>query len=655
MLLLLLACKHETPGVKPAGVDDPHVLILVLDGVRTEEFSTSWKSDLTGLSGEAFAEGAWGALEDALIVREAFNVGLTSTAPGHATLVTGRHEPVMTVPYVNQNPGVYRPELPTIFEEARTQNGWPQEEALLLADSVVMPSSTYSLAPGFGEGAVWSMLVNPLTGEAEQDDREVLKEIKQIINAGPPHVWMVNLHDADRQGHAGSKENYLERISRQSDIVEELWTWIQEEHPDYAWQLQLVITSDHGRHRHDMDGGWFNHGDSCSGCRGVPLFIAGGGIATGEVEGSYTLLDVAPTVAGHLGIELPYAAGLPLGGKGQPRSGDVSLMQLGEVAAWSRYQDDLEQRSVVMASIAGEETVLSSPEAFAAEAPALISGEAGNVVCFRELIVDSEADSTPWLPRCLKESNGTWEDIGFPDSYTGPFFHPHLQMVGNTLWASWLYTPLTRGEVGGLDSVKTGYWTENTGWVVGFSETVEFTTTDITSAFLDASHFIVAAATSLPDPDQAYSRRIELWDQSQRLLTSFTLTDLLPAPRRAERPALTVEEGRVRLAMLGIAEETRGIVWTESQDGGQSWSEPELTVSDIFAHLSPQWSEGELIWAALENGEAALCRASDPAETPVCTPTGSPRIDSFSVAAHQAMVVIDTGAGQWEPVELVLK
>ena len=86
-LLALAACKQVESGPRSA-------LILVPDGVRVEEFTSSDRvSDLTGLTGESYARKTWAKLpSNGVVVRAAVNPHVTITGPAHAALLTGRPE-----------------------------------------------------------------------------------------------------------------------------------------------------------------------------------------------------------------------------------------------------------------------------------------------------------------------------------------------------------------------------------------------------------------------------------------------------------------------------------------------------------------------------------------------------------------------------------
>jgi Metalloenzyme superfamily len=655
MLWLLLACK-TTPGVAPEGADDPHVLIFVLDGVRPDEFSSVNISDLSGVTGEEWGSDFWkGVAPLGRSVREAVNPALTSTTSAHALLLTGRPQPVMTVPFKNLDPGVYFPLVPTLFEEARQQKGWGEDEATVLANAVMLGAVTHSIHPAFGAGASFDLVDTPDGSEIpEPDDSVVITRLKKIIDQGPPKILLVNLHDSDRLGHEGDKDGYLQRIRKQSKEVSDFYEWMQSKHPSYAWQTLMVVTADHGRHRHDEEGGWINHGDSCTGCREVPMVFLGRKVEPEEVTQTYTLLDIAPTLAAHLGVELPWGIGLPLLGEGTARQGLSEVAASGSLLGWGRYLSDISHRSVV--EINGEQ--LSDPDAFAAEGPSVLEQAGGARACFRELHLDPGEDFWPWIPRCFERGESGWREIGFPDSNTGPSFRAALAAQGDVLGAAWLHTPLIRDKAGeaDVDQLRLSLW-EGGRWSTPTGVDVEFSATDVSLAATGSS-WVAAIADNEAAPEQAYTRRIEVYRVAFHALEAsqtFDLAEFLDEPRRVEQPALRADGEHVYLAMIGMDKSRRGIAWVESKDAGQTWEQTQwIPGGDILLHQAPVWSRERLYWAEQADDQTRICSTGSPTEAITCLEVDSPRLESFSVNGDTIQAIVDAGSGQWELRELKL-
>ncbi|MFN7142468.1 MAG: alkaline phosphatase family protein, partial [Myxococcota bacterium] len=445
----------------------PAAIVLVLDGVRTDEFSSRFASDLTGVPGDEYAAETWRAVApDATVVRAALNPGITITAPAHASMVVGRDEALANFPVdTARGPGRYLPELPTIFEEARAQLGLGEDEVFFLANTELLSPVAESLYPGFDGGARYDLVLD--NGKPVNDDTPVMEELLARIEAGGPRLVFVNLHDVDRAGHYGEGDAYIDDVAKIDGLLADFWKALERDHPDLVPSLLLVVTADHGRHRHDDHDGFHNHGDACTGCREVPLMLLGAAKAGQDLDATVTSVDLAPTLAAHLGIDLPWAEGLPfaeaLGALDTPRrSGDVDVSASGERIALRSWRDDREARSEVV--VDGE--VVSTPGIHAAEAPTLLYTAGGARVCFREIDLATGEDTLPWRARCLAESDGAWVEMGFPDDEVGPFFRASLTERDGRLWAAWPNNPhgmTDLGEEGGV-GLAVAAWDPATGW-----------------------------------------------------------------------------------------------------------------------------------------------------------------------------------------------
>lgn len=658
-ITLLSACNGCTPDAEPL---PPSVLVLVLDGVRTDEITRAATSDLTGVSGEAYAEETWKRLATrGTVARAALNQGVTITAPAHAALLTGRPEPFANFPVeADRGVGLYRPALPTIFEAARVSLGLGEDDVVLLANTELLAPVTSSLAPGFGAGARYDLVIDPDRGEPAKDDAPVFEALDALIDAGAPRVIVVNLHDADRAGHVGDGDAYQEGVLALDELLADFYERLRKEHPAYVESLLLVVTTDHGRHRHDEDDGWHNHGDACTGCRELPMILLGDAAAGAELEGFISQLDLAPTLAAHLGIALPWAEGLAIGealsvvsGTAfvSARSGTVNLVASGERTADQRWLDARDARSEVRVDGA----VVSTPGIYAAEAPSLLDTAAGARVCFRELDVVEDAGFLPWRARCRAEVDGAWAEMGFPDEEVGPFFRAALAERGGRTWAAWPNNPHANTEIGeeGGVGLAIAAWDPATGWADRVWARAIFPT-DV--ALVATTRGLVAAVgTSLGDPDYRYTRRVRivpvfvgetvLVDEAVEL----TLDTLLGADTRVEHAALTAEGDTVHIAMLGRSDATVLIAAATSEDGGRTWSAP-VALPDGGAplpHLAPAWDGAFVVWGVLGDNGAALCRARPGDAAASCADIGSDRLQSFVVRDGVATAVRDDGVGAW--------
>lgn len=659
-VLPVLGCN----GCPVKDSDDPCVLVLVVDGVRTTEFTSTSTSPLTGEAGEDWAPRTWATLApDAASVRSALITGTTLTAPSHAQILTGRLEPYANFPVFERDVGLYYPSHPTLFEEARHQLDLSGDGVVLVANTELLEGVTRSLYPGLSGGARYD-LIQSADGLPSSDDTDMFEALEAILEDGPPRVLVANIHDIDRSAHFGPDEAYVDGITKVDRLIETFRDWLEDRHPIYAEHAMIVVTSDHGRHNTGEDEDWRSHGDACSGCREVPMFVLGGGARAGEiVEGSIIGLDLAPTLAAHLGIDLPFGEGLPLstlvdGLDGSTRRGDVDVTASGELVATRRWLYDLDARSEVRVGA----DVLSTPGVFAAEAPSVLSG-AADWACFREIDLTPGEPGWPWRPRCLRRGDDEgWEDIGFATDDGGPQFRMSMIERGGGIWAAWPSNPHAIAELGSENDVglAVAAWTPDGGWS-GIAVLEAYFPTDL-SLVATGSNAVAAFATNHGGNEARNSRRV--WVAPITFsggapvadeVVEFTLAELLGEPARVERPVLGTVDDTLWLAMQGFDADGGRVAVASSEDGGASWSDVVAlpTEGELLPNVSPAWDGDFCVWAALVDGDAALCRARPADAAAECVGVGSSRIDSFAVAGGVATVARDAGVADWEIASIV--
>lgn len=284
--LLLVSVFCALAAGRASGFTTERVVIIVIDGPRDTEFL----EDPT----HANIPHIWNDLAPLGCVSHAFhNTGLTTTYPGHATVVTGTTQTITDWT-------VQRPSKPTIFEYYRQATGDPASKALIVAYKDKFLRLSYSDDPGYGApdsayviGPTWSDFLT----------------VDQFLAYAPVHnpvVSLVTLGYIDIAGHSGVWANYVAAISQTDAMVYQIWQWIQST-PTWAGKTTLFITSDHGRHTTDFT----SHGDDCAGCRHIPLVAIGPDFAPGREIFSPTgdQRDVVATAAQLLGVSAPMVEG----------------------------------------------------------------------------------------------------------------------------------------------------------------------------------------------------------------------------------------------------------------------------------------------------------------------------------------------------------
>ncbi len=673
VLSLLGACTDKVVEEDlPDDSDYPaSALVLVMDGVRVEEFTSSFASDLTGLSGQDYARKMWeDVIPQGALVRAAINPGITITAPGHLEMLTGRVDAFANYGVDEAGVGQYRPELPTLFEETRSQLGLDASQVVLLANTELLQPVTSSLYPGLGEafGATYQEVFDPDKPDAPvNDDGPVVDALKALIRDDHPRLTMVNLHDVDRAGHYGGDDAYVGDVAKLDDRLSEFWRWLADHEPGYQRNLMIFLTADHGRHRHEDDQGWRNHGDDCSGCREVPLVMFGPGVHAGEeLAGSYTLWDYGPTLAAHLGVTLPFASGLPLSPAydtvdAPSRTGDTRLIATGDHTMVTRYLDSYEARSEVI--VDGQ--VLSSEGAFAAESAALVDTPDGLVACFRELTLTPGELYWPWVPRCLVDVDGSWVDMSFPLTEVGTNWAPAFAVTPSGIFVAWNHNPDGIGELGANNDVGIHVQRYLRGKWAGTTIHNDYFPVEPSIVSVDGG-IVIAYGTNDAGEVSRNTRHIRVLRYDSNALgelellaeNDLNLSGALGDDPRFERARLaSLADASLAIAFTAVGPDGRDVFVSRSTDDGLTWSAPEAvgSANPVFAHLAPQWDGSAVVWAAQgADGLAEICRLALKGTT-TCYPTESTRLDSYGVVDGGAWVSIDVGSGEWEADSVVFR
>lgn len=273
-----------SPPEPPVGevVTTPYVIIAVQDGARY--------ADTFGDPTHANVPQMWQSLApNGTILTRFYNRGLTSTDPGHASLLTGTDQRI-------DNSGLLRPGKPTLFEYHRRHDGTGQGDVWVVSGKTKLDILSHSRG-----GDAWGASVDAFNGE----DDQVWQEVQRIMDESAPSVIMANFPSTDKRGHEGDWDAYIGAIRNFDRIAYELWNKIQSS-PHYRDKTTLILTNDHGRS--DLD--WREHGDNTEGSRHVMFLALGPGIRKGYVsEKERSLTDVVPTVGRLMSCPVPEARG----------------------------------------------------------------------------------------------------------------------------------------------------------------------------------------------------------------------------------------------------------------------------------------------------------------------------------------------------------
>ncbi len=686
-----------------APVPLPQVVVLVTDGARIDETFGDGMSTVTDEPTTSFLPRMRAELLPlGTLVRTAFNTGVTITAEGHASIVTGARIPLGNLPS-DDGAGAFRPDIPTLFELIRQQDGASGAAVTVGGNTVHLQGLTHSLHPAWGSRVAAQYTFVSDEEDSTQpagDDLSVIEAVKHRIMANKSRLIVANLHQMDRSGHYHAQATaYAEKVKEVDGPIAELWHWIQSD-PRYRETTTLIIVADHGRHRWGTDDDHRHHGDVCAGCRQIPMLFLGPRVRQGHTSHMpATLEDVGTTIGALLDLHHPHAEGRVLteildesfehtspAGRGQ-------LAASGSHRATRLYLDDPTHRSVVQ--IDGES--VSRGSAFHAEAPAIAAGEDTQAACWRELHIDITApddslETWPWEAKCMVKLNSEgWAPLTFPNDQVSPYFHPAMSVSQDgALWVAYADNPTGNWEA--VDQgVRLARWTTEGGWAhagtgatqvryplhpamlpVDGGAVVAFVSSDtITDAASGISPGLVHGRAR-------YRRHIvvervdwdgeaaPVWNRVFRGYTEdhYTADAVLPAPSgawpgwaevaRADRPQLNMSGRRLQMSFLTFDATHAGAhLWmVQSDDDGRTWGNPTAIDSggQVIPTVTPQWIGPQLIWARMSEVGIAVCRTVIGAATE-CADTEAHAIDSIvpNDGGATVSVLIDK---EWQVREL---
>lgn len=626
--------------VELPAVEDRRLLLIVVDGIRTDESTLTSTSEATGHSGAETFEGVWSRFGvNSRAVRSMLNIDQTDTFPAHVTLFTGRSATQWNMPVDAHHTSLYRPEVPGLFQSVAARCG--ADRVRFFSNANLLLDASGSLYPGaVSEGFYLPDEENSVT------DTALIEDIKAAILEDPCMI-VVNLHDVDSSGHTAPLDGYPASIATVDAQLAALWDWMAAEQPDRLRDTLTLLTSDHGRHRTSVDEpAWSEHSGSCGGCREVPLFISGPGVTPGiEDSVPWSQEDVNRLMGAWMGVEQPFSLGLlpdwvtGLGGAGPSGQTGVAVAD-GHVAAVSWGSDPVSRSAV---TVDGE--VVSSAAAWAAQDPVIASSGDSVLACWRELLRDEATDRWPWVPVCRLRKGNIWSDLGFPISEIDALPILAAALDGATPVVSWI-----GNKVLGFDSsVGTARWIDGAWEQIG-RNVINYGSSIRLHAAND--EWMLSAGGTAVD---VYGR-----EDRRAFLLSFNRETRLDAGPLYENASFRIDRTAIRRAMpatdvaaLAITDAGTQILLWQMTDNSAAHLPVRLGAETVpLPNISPQWQGTVLYWAALADTVEICALPVDPAEDgstpPLCTDTGMRWLDSFGVQPDGTVVFSGaTLPGQW--------
>lgn len=630
MLLFALACKDPPP---PDGTPE-RAVILVMDGVSGLDLFQEGKSRLNGLP----ISWLMPELRDELLpvatrVELARNSADTRTGPAHWDLIAGRHAGLGQFG-VGSGPGVYLSAWPTLFDAAHAA-GVPPEETWLISNGKIAAQCERSLAPG-------SLVVENRPVNTNETDGDLWAAVLRTLKNERPRVIVANAHRLDTAGHYDDPDAFRASLTEADEGILAIWRYINSD-PEYAGHTLLAVVSDHGRHLDGIEEGFVSHGDGCSGCRTVPMILAGPGVPDGiTLADTWDLIDVAPTFAHLLGWSMPYAEGLHIVAGGTNRSGslDVAPGTSSDTSVWVELREDPAVRAELW-SAAGR---MSAEGVREARGPVQVTGPAGTLLCWRE--IREQGEMTPWEPRCKLDRGAGWEDVGFPAEVVYPYWKPSILADGDGFLVLWADNPSGSSDPLPETNTRLHRWADNS-WSEVLAPATEVYPAGPTLA--RRGDRLVAAWVSSPNQEQGrYNRSIRVRTAQDGLW----LDDQYIEPKvlnlgRFDAPTLRTDGRAMGLRVTDLDGQTSIRAMLADDDGAGWGGLAPVSEGPVLPQIDPVWWRDQLLWAE-EGGQ--VC-AGTVGQAPRCTDAGSTLLQQVFVE-DGAVGVVRQVDGRWERASL---
>jgi hypothetical protein len=249
------------------------VVFVLIDGLRVD---TSMKTEVMPFLNELRQTGAWGTMHSR---------PPSYSTPGYSVLFTGAWPQINDGPVMNLD-----------YEDMPT---WTQDNLVSAIHRAGLKSGIsayYWFERLIPQEAVTAGFYTP--GEDHQADREVVDAALPWIEEGEFDFVFVHLDQVDHAGHyeGGPRDPRWDEAAKRSDeLLREIAVQLDFEHDT------LFVCSDHG---HIDRGG---HGGHERVVLMEPYVMVGAGVKPGQY-GDIQMVDVAPTLAALLGVNIPAAS-----------------------------------------------------------------------------------------------------------------------------------------------------------------------------------------------------------------------------------------------------------------------------------------------------------------------------------------------------------
>ena len=327
ILVLLAFCSSAHATI----VKEPKVVVIVIDGVRAQE----WRGQAKDVSGrvlktaELFPNIA--ALKEKSVFFSQMKVSNPAgiSLPAYADIFAGRRQEKI----INNDPKAedFKSQYPTIFDVVKT--GLKLKE-----NDVALHSSWIKVCPVAGtekfyRSCGWApgKYVKPEFYGDSRSDMDTFLGVMRDVPKHHPRFLFVHFADADEEAHYQNTFqeaddfdygifNYHKSLRESDHYLGRIWKMLQSD-AFYKDSTYLIVTTDHGRDNWPDANSWGSHGrcvskhgakELCSGCSSVFAMMTGPGIKANTVPTPQSHIDIAPTIAMLFGVSMPSAVGRPM-------------------------------------------------------------------------------------------------------------------------------------------------------------------------------------------------------------------------------------------------------------------------------------------------------------------------------------------------------
>src|SRR5262245_25025256 len=233
--------------------------------------------------------------------------------PGYAEILLGEaHDDV-----VKSNEPIRNP-FPTVLEAIRESHNLPREQVATFASWPVFNEiAEHTVGATFINAGVETFdapgedvkLLNALQAEIATPwsgvrfDALTFRFAMRHLETVRPRVLYIALDETDEWAHDGKYDRVLDMLSQIDGYMRELWTWLQNQ-PEYRGRTHMLITVDHGRGH--TSGDWRNHGAMVPGANETWIAFVSPRRSQRGVWGSHPPLStsqVAATLASWMGVD----------------------------------------------------------------------------------------------------------------------------------------------------------------------------------------------------------------------------------------------------------------------------------------------------------------------------------------------------------------